>query len=756
MKQFLKFLLLLLFSLGAARGGYAQKPALPEGKQGQAAIDSMLKDLPKAKEDTNKVKLLSGLSYGYSTINPDEGIKYGQQSLDLAARLKWQNGIAKANSCLGNNYFRKSDYPKALGCYQKTIKIDEEIGDKQGIAGVTGNMGSIYVYESDYPKALEYDFKALKIFEEIGNKQGMTNSILSIGIVYHDQGDYPKTLEYDFKALRMCEEIGDKEGVAIATLNIGLVYGEQSAYPKALEYDFKALKTGEETGNKLMIEAVTGNIGNVYEATGDYPKALEYYFKALKMCEEIGEKYGIATVTGSIGTVYKMQGDYPKALDYYFKRLKIDEEIGDKIGIMSVTGNIGNVYSLQKNYTMAIDYMQKGLKIAEEIGNKRGIAASLNNIGTCFLSVIKDTAKSNGTNTTEPAQREYLSTGTIPTGKAALLRRAIEYLQRSITIGKEINAPDILQGGYENLAEAYKLSGDYKKAIEYADNSRAIKDSVFSKQNSDKIAKMENDRKQYGDSLKAADIKKVADIKAQHRRNYEYIGAGVIVLLIGFTFLITRNNKLLSKEKKQSDNLLLNILPEEVASQLKKTGAAAARRFDDVTVLFTDFVNFTSAGERMSPEALIEELNTCFKAFDEITGRHNVEKIKTIGDAYLAVAGLPTADPRHAENIVSAAIDINAFMQDRLTKLGERTFDIRIGIHSGSVVAGIVGLKKFAYDIWGDTVNTAARMEQNSDAGKINISQATYELVKDKFACEYRGEIDAKGKGGLRMYYVNG
>jgi len=157
----------------------------------------------------------------------------------------------------------------------------------------------------------------------------------------------------------------------------------------------------------------------------------------------------------------------------------------------------------------------------------------------------------------------------------------------------------------------------------------------------------------------------------------------------------------------------------------------------------------------MKPEALIEELDNCFKKFDEITGKYNVEKIKTIGDAYLAVAGLPTADPKHAENVVRAAIEINAFMQDRFAKLGSSTFEIRIGIHSGSVVAGIVGVKKFAYDIWGDTVNTAARMEQNSEAGRINISATTYELVKDKFACEYRGEIDAKGKGMMKMYFVS-
>jgi len=207
-------------------------------------------------------------------------------------------------------------------------------------------------------------------------------------------------------------------------------------------------------------------------------------------------------------------------------------------------------------------------------------------------------------------------------------------------------------------------------------------------------------------------------------------------------------------EKRKSDDLLRNILPEEIAAELKEKGYSKARYFDNITVLFTDFVNFTQAGENMKPQALIDELHTCFKAFDEITGKYGIEKIKTIGDAYLAVAGLPAADPDHAENVVRAAIEISAFMADRHTNLAEKTFEVRIGIHSGSVVAGIVGVKKFAYDIWGDTVNTAARMEQNSEAGKINISQTTYELVKDKFACEYRGEIDAKGKGMLKMYFV--
>jgi class 3 adenylate cyclase len=200
--------------------------------------------------------------------------------------------------------------------------------------------------------------------------------------------------------------------------------------------------------------------------------------------------------------------------------------------------------------------------------------------------------------------------------------------------------------------------------------------------------------------------------------------------------------------------LLLNILPHEVADELKAKGYASARMYDHVTVIFTDFVDFTSASEHMLPHDLVQELDICFKKFDEITSKYNIEKIKTVGDAYLAVCGLPKTDAAHAINVVCAAREIADFMLNRRAQLGDKTFEVRIGVHSGNVVAGIVGVKKFAYDIWGDTVNTAARMEQNSEAGKINISETTYELVKENFRCAYRGEIEAKNKGMLKMYFV--
>lgn len=232
-----------------------------------------------------------------------------------------------------------------------------------------------------------------------------------------------------------------------------------------------------------------------------------------------------------------------------------------------------------------------------------------------------------------------------------------------------------------------------------------------------------------------------------------------ISMILAMTFIIwvyakerSLATEALVQEKDKSDKLLLNILPEEIAEELKNTGQSVAKQYNNITVLFTDFVNFTSISEEMNPGELVHEIDEYFKAYDEIIGKHHLEKIKTIGDSYMAVCGLPQENPNHAINTVNAAIDIVKFTENYRTKSGK--FDVRVGLNSGSVVAGIVGLRKFAYDVWGDTVNTASRMEQNSEGGKINVSQSTYELCKDHFEFEAPRTVEVKGKGEIPMYFV--
>lgn len=203
--------------------------------------------------------------------------------------------------------------------------------------------------------------------------------------------------------------------------------------------------------------------------------------------------------------------------------------------------------------------------------------------------------------------------------------------------------------------------------------------------------------------------------------------------------------------------MLLNILPEETAEELKATGTAKTKSFESVSVLFTDFKNFTQASELLSAEDLVQEINYCYSAFDEIVTRHNIEKIKTIGDAYMCAGGLPVSNTSHPEDVVRAGLEMQEFIErnkrERIQK-NQPYFELRLGIHTGPVVAGVVGSKKFAYDIWGDTVNTASRMESSGETGKVNISGETHELIKDKFKCFHRGKIKAKNKGEIDMYFV--
>jgi class 3 adenylate cyclase len=214
----------------------------------------------------------------------------------------------------------------------------------------------------------------------------------------------------------------------------------------------------------------------------------------------------------------------------------------------------------------------------------------------------------------------------------------------------------------------------------------------------------------------------------------------------------------LNEEKEKADKLLRNILPEEVAEQLKQRGEVTPVLFENVTILFTDFEGFTQITEKLTPVELIKELDSCFVLFDNLADNYKLEKLKTIGDSYMCVGGIPIENKTNAVDTCLAAFEILAFMNQinkRKVLKGQSEWLLRIGIHTGPVIAGVVGTKKFAYDVWGDSVNIASRMEASGTANKINISSSTHELVNNFFISTYRGKINAKNKGDIDMYYLD-
>jgi guanylate cyclase len=237
--------------------------------------------------------------------------------------------------------------------------------------------------------------------------------------------------------------------------------------------------------------------------------------------------------------------------------------------------------------------------------------------------------------------------------------------------------------------------------------------------------------------------------------NISAISALAFVLLVSFISQKNRAFELLRFEQAKSENLLLNILPKEIAALLKNHPGTIADHFDCASILFADIVNFTPLSSELPPKEMVDLLNEIFSYFDDLVEKYGVEKIRTIGDNYMVASGIPRPRPDHAQALAHMALDMSAYIQSRPAVHGKR-LDFRIGINSGPVIAGVIGRKKFVYDLWGDPVNTASRMESHGVPGKIQISRETYELLRDEFICEPRGSVMVKGKGEMETWYLVG
>ena len=329
---------------------------------------------------------------------------------------------------------------------------------------------------------------------------------------------------------------------------------------------------------------------------------------------------------------------------------------------------------------------------------------------------------------------------------------ALNDAMRSLKLAEQYQLKEQISEANLKLSELYEKAGNPDEAFKYYKNHIAYRDSV---NDINSVQKMADLRTDFEVSRKQVEV----DLLNQQKRNQRnilislFIILGLGAILLGTLYWYYKN---ISREKKRSESLLLNILPAETAKELKQNGKVEAVKFDQVTVLFTDFVQFTKVAEQVEPVQLVKSIDYYFKEFDEITTKYGLEKIKTVGDSYMCACGLPTPNPSHARNVINAAKEMIELVRNELNATdGLSHFEIRIGVHTGPVVAGIVGIKKWQYDIWGDTVNIASRMESMSKPGRINLSETTYHEIKDEFPCEYRGEIEVKNRGPMKMYFLS-
>jgi adenylate cyclase len=345
------------------------------------------------------------------------------------------------------------------------------------------------------------------------------------------------------------------------------------------------------------------------------------------------------------------------------------------------------------------------------------------------------------------------------------MEEAVEKFHLAYNIAEEVPYFDFMLSSSRQLENLYFSMGNYQKAYMYSVITRNLGDSINDVARKEQmILNTINREQQVRDRINEGQ-KRESERMIRQKKNERNMMIGFVAFMFILSFIIFRSYRVpkksnirLDQEKKRSESLLLNILPGETAEELKQTGKAKAKYFEEVTVMFTDFKDFTQASETLKADELVEEIHFYFSEFDRIVTRHGIEKIKTIGDSYMCVGGVPVSNDTHARDVVAAALELQEFMDVQKvlrSGSGKHWFELRIGIHTGPVVAGIVGTRKFAYDIWGDTVNTASRMESSGEPGKVNISGTTYERVKDHFLCSYRGKVQAKHKGLVDMYFAD-
>ncbi|MBN8683093.1 MAG: tetratricopeptide repeat protein [Chitinophagales bacterium] len=679
----------------------------PAAHAQQSIADSLAKLLQKNQPDTHRVSLLVDLAWEISSTNTDSAENCLQKAIQLARASGFIKGEGSAWNGMGVVAEERGQLDSAIVYYTRAQQIREKLGDKLGVASLYNNLGNVYEMQGRYDEALKAHRTSLRIAENEKDTSRIARSHLNIGGVMENAGLFQEAHEEVNKARLILEQLGDKPRLAGAYTLLGHLRLELEMHQEAQRWYRSALSLREQLGNEDKIAASLSDLGvalDKLEKPDSSRLAVAYFQRALNIRKKLDDPTGMAAVYNNLGEAHKHLGEYNTAISYLQKARDIYLRTKDRPGLMEVYNTWGDVLARQGSYAEALGMVQQYSEIAEETRNER-------------------------------------------------------YILRS----------------YKDFAKIYAGQNDWEKAYDYQVKYDKMR---FEKLNEASLRTFEQREVLYSEGKKDLEIERQKQIllerDARLARNKTFnaylIGSAIaLALLLAWFFNRSRiraranrelaaKNELIERERQRADQLLTNILPEQTARELMVHNSVQPVRYESVTVLFTDFKGFTQIAENLSPEDLVAELDECFRRFDAIVLKYGLEKIKTIGDSYMCAGGLPLPNETHPFDAVQAALEMQATLgalSAQKQREGKPFFTMRIGIHTGPVVAGVVGSHKFAYDIWGDTVNTAARMEQSGEPGKINLSGATHALVKNRFPCTFRGKISAKNKGEIAMYFVD-
>jgi class 3 adenylate cyclase len=706
-------------------------------------VNTLLYEFKQASNDSIKISRLSEIALYYNDYAndgmtadsfSDEGIRIAEKSRQSHLQLHAYNCYVESHNFSSKEYSGKSlnyaNKAKLLCEFCNYPRIEWRTLHNLSIANFINNI---------YSKAREYSEKSMDIAKQLSDTVLLTYSYLDFAKGLEGENRKKEALSNFLSAVKLAERC-EKRSLQIKCYDeLSRFFYQNKLYERSIYYKNiqKKLTDPADTVALMWIQhdmlLICWHFNPEEYKISDYLKVVDFAItkKNNKLKEnELANLRSMLIETDQFEELYHVYHDlYPEEMDV-FRRTDTAQYFKLKA-----------FFKIVEHQNDSSEYFfKKAEKFIVNNGNHLIISTFYNRYG------------------------EFLKRCNKKHEAIKMFELSLDYANKSTFFVKK----DYMLTASMQLDSLYSDIGDFKKAYYFSKLTKELSDSINILATKEEVITVslnyEAMQKEFAYQQSMELEKQKAESVMRQRRTERMMMGGGILFLIIITYSIYRNyrtqkrsNLLLDAAKKKSDDLLLNILPFETAEELKQTGEAKAKKFDEVSVMFTDFKDFTVVSEKMGAEELVKLIHFYFTEFDRIISSHGIEKIKIIGDSYMCVGGLPVSNDTHAYDVVSAAIELQHFMEKQKIERSVRNepfFELRIGIHTGPVVAGIVGMKKFAYDVWGDTVNTASRMENTGETNKVNISGSTYERVKERFNCSYRGKIKAKNKGEIDMYFV--
>ena len=597
-----------------------------------------------------------------------------------------------------------------------------------------------------------------QLAEELKYERGLAYSPMGSAVEHWHAGEHAAAIDSMKKCIERLDALGVDQESHSPLGWLREVYSSAGMQQERLRYYTEAVERYRKGPLRMSLGTSYHALAGYYMRIRQYGAAIEHYMRARECFPTRPEIECNETMV--IGWAYEQWGNPTHAIPFLNEALQCLAALGDTGMLaenhmrlaadrLALGDTLGALRDLERTRSLLVEtvgsnlalFRSKYVPMLVQLGNFKEAG---HQYALMVLECANDAVPLNSKN--GACELDYC--GFTYYNAVGRIEQADSSLREALNKALRINDLPLVLKYRKALMERLWRSGEDAEAARQSALYVHMNDSLQAVANADAVAAYEglvNERES------ALEIER-QHARVKQQRMFLMASAVVLVLLGGLAWSVY-------KGKKRSDELLLNILPAEVAKELKATGASAARHIEQATILFTDFKGFTEASELLTPQELVEELDTCFKAFDAIITARGIEKIKTIGDAYMAAGGLPRKVASGVGDVVQAALDMQDFMLKRKaerTAQGKPAFDMRLGIHTGPVVAGIVGVKKFQYDIWGDTVNTASRMESAGEIGRVNVSSSTHLAVRHAagLSFEARGKVSAKGKGELEMYFV--